>query len=50
MLIEAARMIATHADEGALVPPVISPDLHLAVAAAVCRKARSLGLGGTARP
>lgn len=50
MLIAAARIIAAHADEGCLVPAVLSADLHRAVAEGVRIKANSLGLAGTARP
>jgi malate dehydrogenase (oxaloacetate-decarboxylating) len=50
MLIAAARVIAAHADEGTLVPPVLGTGLHRAVAAAVRDQARRLGLAETARP
>lgn len=50
MLLEAAVTIAAHAEPGEIAPSPLSRAVHDAVAAAVERKARELGLADTARP
>jgi malate dehydrogenase (oxaloacetate-decarboxylating) len=50
MLIEAAVVIADHAEKGELVPSPLGRAVHAAVTAAVAARARALGLENTARP
>lgn len=50
MMIEAAVVIAAHAEPGEIVPSPLHREVHAAVAEAVAAKARALGLAGTAQP
>jgi len=50
MMIEAARLIASRAEPGELVPSPLARELHEAIAAAVVRHARKTGMAGTAAP
>jgi malate dehydrogenase (oxaloacetate-decarboxylating) len=50
MLLEAAAVIAAHAEPGEITPSPLGSKVHEAVALAVAEKAKSLGLAGTARP
>jgi malate dehydrogenase (oxaloacetate-decarboxylating) len=48
MMIEAARLIASRAEPGELVPSPLARELHEAIAAGVVRHARRTGMAGTA--
>lgn len=50
MLLEAAAVIAAHAEPGEIAPSPLGSKVHQAVATAVAEKAKALGLAGTARP
>jgi malate dehydrogenase (oxaloacetate-decarboxylating) len=44
MLVAAAKAIAAHAEEGELVPGILNPTVHAAVAEAVARAAHESGV------
>lgn len=50
MMIEAARVIAAHAEDDELTPAPLDPELHQDVARAVAARASAEGLTGTASP
>jgi malate dehydrogenase (oxaloacetate-decarboxylating) len=50
MMVDAARVIASFAREGELVPSPLDLEVHQAVAVAVAARARAQGLGDTAQP
>jgi malate dehydrogenase (oxaloacetate-decarboxylating) len=50
MMLDAARVIASFAREGELVPSPLDLEVHQAVAVAVAARARAQGLGDTAQP
>jgi malate dehydrogenase (oxaloacetate-decarboxylating) len=50
MMIETARLIASRAEPGELVPSPLARELHEAIAAGVVKHARKTGMAGTAAP
>lgn len=49
-MIGAARLIASRADAGELVPSPLARELHDAITACVVQHARKTGMAGTAAP